>query len=147
MWLPVAAQARTPPWSQVLLPATHTRLFLTTLKSTGLPLFIVPTSFCFSFSPISLPFSCSSERCPGSLEYLESPQEWSQRAIPPGRGHLRHGLPQTPQACRYQTDGHLRLAVSPGPTAPVWQLSEPPSSPSLPEWPLARVICLRLTPA
>ena len=30
--------------------ATHTRLFLTTLESPALPLFIVPTSFYFSFS-------------------------------------------------------------------------------------------------
>jgi hypothetical protein len=49
---PGSNTAMTPPWSQVALPATHIRLFLTTLQSPVLPLFIVPTSFCFS----SLPF-------------------------------------------------------------------------------------------
>jgi hypothetical protein len=71
---PVAAQARTPPWSQVASPATHIRLFLNTLDSPVLPLFIVLTSFCFSFSSISPPLTCSSQ-WPQS-ECLRSSQGW-----------------------------------------------------------------------
>lgn len=52
---PAAAQVRNPPWS----PATHIRLLLTNLKTPVLPLFIGPASFCFSFSSISPPLSCS----------------------------------------------------------------------------------------
>jgi hypothetical protein len=47
--------------------ATHIRLFLTTVKSPVLPVFIVPTSFYLSFSSISSLLICPSYREPGSL--------------------------------------------------------------------------------
>jgi hypothetical protein len=54
------AQARIPPWTQVASLATHIRLFLITLESPVLPLFIVPMSFCFTFSSIAPSLTCSS---------------------------------------------------------------------------------------
>ena len=54
-------QARAPPWHHRAQVATHIRLFLTTLESPVLPLFAVPTSFCFSFSSISPPPASSAK--------------------------------------------------------------------------------------
>lgn len=50
----VATQARNPPWYQLISLSTSIRQFLTTLKSLFLPLFVVHTSFCVSFSFIAL---------------------------------------------------------------------------------------------
>ena len=82
----------------VTSPATQIRLFLITLKSLVLPLFIVSTSFCFSFSSTSLPLTCT-----GVSDFMGSSQEWSQECMShlglmvPSRGYLGHGLPS--KAC------------------------------------------------
>jgi hypothetical protein len=95
---PVSAQSGTPPWSQVTSLATHVRLFLTTLESPLLPVFIMSTSFCFSFSSTSLPLTCT-----GVSDFMGSSQEWSQECMShlglmvPSRGYLGHGLPS--KAC------------------------------------------------
>ena len=95
-WSRVSTQSR----SQVL--AIHIRLFLTTLKSPVLPLFIVHTSFCFSFSSVSPPLTCSSWWCPGSLcvwGHLSSGLRSAMSCLCImilGMGCLRHGLPLSP---------------------------------------------------
>jgi hypothetical protein len=48
-------------------PATHIRLFLTTVKSLVLVIYIVHTSFCFFFSSISPPCTCLSQTLLGPL--------------------------------------------------------------------------------
>jgi hypothetical protein len=55
-------------------PATHIRLYLPTLYSPALPLFIVPSSFCFSFFHFSTTYLFLSV-VPGVSECLEWPQE------------------------------------------------------------------------
>lgn len=92
---------------QVVSPAIHISLFLTIIKSSVLPFFIVPTSFCFClfyFSTIYLFLLV----VPGVSECLWSSQSVLQSAMPPScimlssRGHLRNGiLPPNhpPQAC------------------------------------------------
>lgn len=97
------------------------RLFLITLESPVLSLFIVPTFFCFSSSSISLP------RVSGS------PLQWLQEYYVPlvhynaqQRSSQAQYFPP-PRAVWKQTGGHLRLAPQPAHL----------------KWPLARVICLR----
>lgn len=70
-----AAQTRPPPWSQLAFQVTHTRLFLSTLSSPVLPLFILSTSFCFflfHFSTIYLLVLVA----PGISECHGSSQQW-----------------------------------------------------------------------
>lgn len=73
-------QARTPLWSQRTSLATHITLFLLTLESTVLPLFIVHTSFLsLSFTFLHhLPLGV-----PGASECLGLFQEWSQECCAP----------------------------------------------------------------
>lgn len=74
--IPVAAQAKTLPWSQVATLTANIQLSLTPFKSPVLPVFIVPTSlyfFLFHFSTTYLLLVV-----PGVSEGLGSSQEWCQ---------------------------------------------------------------------
>ena len=139
----VAAQARTPPWSQVASPATHIRLFLNTLDSPVLPLFIVLTSFCFSFSSISPTLTCSSA-CLGSLSVWGHLRSGLGSAMPClsgvvlGRDHLKPAPTKTCVLTDWCLSQATSLATTPNPTVPVWWLSQAHHE---------RVICLRLTPS
>ena len=102
-------------------------LFLTTLESPVLPLFIVPTSFCFSLFHFSSTYLFLL-MIPRVSECLELPQEWSQDYYIP-RVHYGTGqessqawsAPQRPVRC--QTGGHLKPASCPGPVVLVQWLS------------------------
>lgn len=81
-----------------MVPATHIRLFLTTLESAVLPLFIVSISFCFSFSSLSLPLICSSWWHLGFLNIWHHFRNSLRHIrhyvyiLESGKGHFRHGL-------------------------------------------------------
>ena len=119
---PVAAQARTPSWLQVASLATHIRLFLVTLESPALSLFIESTSFCFS---LSLHFSTTYLFLlvvPGYLSVWGFLRSGVRDAIPcsciivPEWGHLGHGLLskacKVSGSCSYQ-DNFLTMPLAP----------------------------------
>lgn len=85
---------------QVVSPATHISLFLTTIKSSVLPFFIVPTSFCFCLFHFSTTYLFLLV-APGVSEC--SPECYAPSCIMlSSRGHLRNSiLPPNhpPQAC------------------------------------------------
>lgn len=95
--------AKTPPWSTMASPATHIRLFLTTLESPA----VLPTSF----GSLSLPFL----HCllvplggTGAVKCLGLSQECY---VPPVHRGTGRGSPQCPN------DGHSWLAPCLGPMA------------------------------
>lgn len=102
---------------------TSIRMFLATFKSPVLPPFIVPISFCFSFSSISPPLTCSSPGEPGSPSVWSFLRSGLWSAMPcscimaSGKGHLGDGFPPAPSVC--MTGGHPRIAPCPGSMVPV----------------------------
>lgn len=69
--------------------------------------------------------------------------------LEPSKGHLGHGVPSPRRPAPCQTGGHLSLALCRGPHSAslmLWWEFQAHSSPGLPEWLLARVACLGLTP-
>lgn len=60
LWPSAAAQNGTSPWPQVSGQTTNMKLFLSTLTSPALSLFIMLKPLCFCFSPISPPHTCTS---------------------------------------------------------------------------------------
>lgn len=120
----MAAQVRTPTWSQVTSSATHIKLFFINIKSPALPLFTVPTYFRFSFFSISLPLSCSSQWYPGLLNVWGHLRDGLRIAMPqsctmePGRGHLSCSL-RLPSTRLVVTSGKL-------PVSAPWQVSGDP---------------------
>jgi hypothetical protein len=105
-----------------------------------------------SFSFISLPLSCSTQWNPGSLSVWDHLRRGLRRAIPqscivdPGKGHLSCSLP-LPRPSQHQTGSHHRIVLCLDTMAPVWWSSGARSSPGLPQCPLAKLVCLGLTPS
>lgn len=97
----MAAEDRTPACFHVLSSATHTRLFLTTLESPGLPFCIVCMYFRFSFSLISQTCAFSSY---WPRVFWESwvISRWSQEFS---------DIIYSPRPTQHQNGGHLRLAI------------------------------------
>jgi hypothetical protein len=120
MWPLVVAQARTPPWSQVPSQVTHIRLFLTTFQSPVLSLFIVTTSFCFSFSSISLWLTCFFHCFSVSLIVLAHLSSGLRSTM--SHSFIISGMVCTPYIPRpewFQACGYLRLGPCLDPMAPV----------------------------
>lgn len=126
------------------------QLFIT-FEYPAQPLFIVSTSFYFSFSSITSPLTCSSSWSTGSLSIQGHLRNglWSAMLnlciMSLDRAHFGHGM-HPPMSGRPPTGGYLRLASCLGSKVLVWWLSQwltlclgPP------EWLHARIIYLRLT--
>ena len=104
--VPIKVPSESPGQDTTMVPrdiTSYNRLFLTTLESPVLPLFMVPTSFSFSFSSISPTLTCSSA-CLGSLSVWGHLRCGPKSAVPHlwvmalGRGLLEYG-PSHPQVC------------------------------------------------
>lgn len=86
MWLFLSTWTRTSLWPNVAFLVTHIRLFLATIKSLIVSLFIVHTSFCFSFPShfsntyLLILVAPAASRCLGSYQEPVAPLDASGKS-------------------------------------------------------------------